>query len=173
MGFLSGSGKGSACQCRRHRRYEFDPCIRKIPWRRKCILACVLVFPVFLLGKSHEQRSLVGYTPWDLKESDTTEWLSIHAHFMKYYQGYRVRLCWLQSQFVVVQSFSPSVVSDSLWPLELQHTKLPCPSPSPGVYSNLCPLSQWCHPTISFSVIPFSSCLQSFPASGSFLMSLL
>ena len=55
----------------------------------------------------------------------------------------------------------------------LQHARLPCPSPSPGVCSNLCPLSWWCHPSISSSVIPFSSCLQSFPASGSFLMSQL
>ena len=55
----------------------------------------------------------------------------------------------------------------------LQHSRLPCPSPSTGAYSNSCPLSQWCHPTISSSVSPFSSCLQSFPASGSFLMSQL
>ena len=67
--------------------------------------------------------------------------------------------------------FSRSVVSDSLWPHGLQHTRLPCPSPTPRVYSNSCPLSQWCHPTISSSVVPFSSHLQSFPASGSFLMS--
>ena len=69
--------------------------------------------------------------------------------------------------------FSCSVVSDSLRPHGLQHAMHPCPSPTPGAYSNLCPLSQWCHPTISSSVGPFSSCLQSFPASGSFLMSQL
>ena len=67
--------------------------------------------------------------------------------------------------------FSCSVVSDSLWPHGLQHTRLLCPSPSPGVRSNPCPLSRWCHPTISSSVAPFSSCLQSFPASGSFPVS--
>ena len=67
-----------------------------------------------------------------------------------------------------VQS-SRSVMSNSLWPHELHHTRPPCPSPTPGVYSNSCPLSRWCHPTIS--VIPFSSRLQSFPASGSFPMS--
>ena len=67
--------------------------------------------------------------------------------------------------------FSHSVMSDSLWPHGVQHTRPPCPSPTPRVYSNSCPLSQWCHPTISSSVIPFSSCLQSFPASGSFQMS--
>ena len=69
--------------------------------------------------------------------------------------------------------FSCSVVSDSLQPHELQHARLPYPPPSPGVCPNSCPLSQWCHPTISSSVVPFSSCLQSFPASGSFLMSQL
>ena len=65
--------------------------------------------------------------------------------------------------------FSCSVVSYSLRPHELQHARLPCPS-SPGACSNLCPLSKWCHPTTSSSVVPFSSCLQSFPASGSFQM---
>ena len=67
--------------------------------------------------------------------------------------------------------FSRSVVSDSLWPHESQHTRPPCPSLTPGVYSNSCPSSRWCHPSISSSVIPFSSRLQSFPASGSFQMS--
>ena len=66
--------------------------------------------------------------------------------------------------------FSRSVVSDSLWPHGLQHARLPCPSPAPRVYSNSCPLSRWCHPTISSFVVPFSSCLQSCPASGSFQM---
>ena len=69
--------------------------------------------------------------------------------------------------------FSHSVVSDSLWPHGLQHARAPCPSPAPRVYSNSCPLSQWCHPTSSSSVIPFSSRLHSFPASGSFQMSQL
>ena len=67
--------------------------------------------------------------------------------------------------------FSCSVMSDSLQPHGLQHTRLSCPSSTPGDYSNSCPSSRWCHPTISFSVISFSSCLQSFPASGSFQMS--
>ena len=66
--------------------------------------------------------------------------------------------------------FSHSVVSNSLWPHGLQHTRLPSPSPTPGVYSNSCTLNQWCCPTISTSVVPSSSCLQSFPASGSFPM---
>ena len=69
--------------------------------------------------------------------------------------------------------FSHSIMSDSLWPHELQHTRLLCPSPTAGVYPNPCPLSRWCHPTISSSVIPYSSCPQSFPTSGSFQMSQL
>ena len=75
-------------------------------------------------------------------------------------------------QFSSVQ-FSRSVVSNSLWLHELQHTRPPCPSPTHGVHSNSCPSSWWCHPTISSSVISFSSRLQSFPASGSFQMSQL
>ena len=72
--------------------------------------------------------------------------------------------------YISVQ-FSHSVMSDFLRLHGLQHTRLPCPSSTPGAYSDSCPLSQWCHPIISFSVIPFSSHLQSFPASGSFPMS--
>ena len=66
--------------------------------------------------------------------------------------------------------FSRSAVSDFLWPHGLQHTRLPCPSPAPRACSNSCPSSWWCHPTISSSVIPFFSCLPSFPASGYFPM---
>ena len=72
-------------------------------------------------------------------------------------------------QFSSVQS----IMSDSLWPHGLQHARPPCSLPTPGVYPNSWPLSWWCHPTISFSVVPFSSRLQSFPASGSFQMSQL
>ena len=77
----------------------------------------------------------------------------------------------MQSRCISSAQFSRSVMFDSLWPNGLQHTRLPCPSPTPAACSNLCPLSWWCHPTISSSVVPFSSCLQSCPASGSFPMS--
>ena len=111
------------------------------------------------------------------------------------YQG--VRFCWLKLNFgglqtIVIckinwahpyqlsllwssysQLFSRSVLFDSLRPHELQHAKPPCPSPTPGVHPNPCPLSRWCHPTISSSVVPFSYCPQSFPASGFFQMSQL
>ena len=69
--------------------------------------------------------------------------------------------------------FSHSIVSDSLWPHESQHARPPCPSPTPGVHSNSCPSSQWCHPAISSSVVSFFSCPQSLPASESFPMSQL
>ena len=71
----------------------------------------------------------------------------------------------------IFSQFSCLVVSNSLWPHGLRQARPPCPSPTPGVYWNSCPLSQWCHPTISSPVVPFSSCPQSFPASGSFQMS--
>ena len=74
-------------------------------------------------------------------------------------------------KFSQFSQFSRSFMSDSLWPHGLQHARPPCSSPTTGVYPNSCPLSWWCHPIISSSVVPFSFCLQSFPASGSFPMS--
>ena len=76
-------------------------------------------------------------------------------------------------RYISSVQFSCSVMSDSLRPHEPQHTRPPWPSPTPGVHPNPCPLSWWCHPAITSSVIPFSSCPQSFPASGSFQMSQL
>ena len=80
------------------------------------------------------------------------------------------KICLLVNSIVSSQ-FSLTVVSDSLRPCGLQHTRLPCLSPTSGTCSTSCPSRQWCHPTISSSVFPFSSCLQSFQASGSFLLS--
>ena len=112
------------------------------PWRGKW--CCT---PVLLSGESHGQRSLVGYIPWGHKESDMTDHLSIEI--------------WISVQF------SHSVVSNSLWPRGLQHARLSYHQ----LCSNSCPSSCWCHPTFSYSVVAFSSCLQSFPASESFPMS--
>ena len=81
------------------------------------------------------------------------------------------RICMLKTTQHWWVQFSCSVVSDSMQPRGLQHARPPCPSPTPGVYSNSCPLSRWCHPIISSSIVLISSCLQSFPASGSFQMS--
>ena len=91
------------------------------------------------------------------------------------HQSYFPLIMWLRetptiSSLGTVQ-FSCSVLSDSLRPYRLQHARPPCPSPTPRTCSNSYPLSWWCHPTISSSVVPFSSCLQSFPASGSFAVS--
>ena len=82
----------------------------------------------------------------------------VGSHFLLHYMN--IQFSWVQS-----------VMSDSLWPHGLQHSRLPCPSATPRSCSNSFPLSWWCHPTISSSVIPFPSCLQSVPASGSFPMS--
>ena len=82
-----------------------------------------------------------------------------------------VVLFWKAEKVSSVQFSSFTIMSNSLQPHGLQHTRLLCPSPTPGACSNSCPLSQWCHPTILSSVIPFSSCLQSFPASRSFPVS--
>ena len=127
----------------------------------------------FLPGESHGQRSLVGYIhgvtkhwTW-LKRLSTAQHSTIIALLMV-----KDREAWcaaVQFQF----QFSRSVVSDSLRPDEPQHTRPPCPSPTPRVYPKPCPSSRWCHPTISSSVVPFSSCPQSFPASGSLQMSQL
>ena len=97
-------------------------------------------------------------------------WKVLNEGSWKLFWG--VRISSISLRFSSVQ-FTHSVVSDFLRPHELQHTRTPCPSTTPRVYPNSCPLSRWCYPTILSSVIPFSSCLQSFPASGSFQMSQL
>ena len=125
------------------------PCIsRRIPIH--CSTREVLAHPWLTLLPSLTQCSMspgLHSTPWDL-----------HS------QGHLLNSS--------VQ-FSHSVMSNSLWPHESQHARPPCPSPTTGAYPNSCPSSRWCHPTISSSVVPFSSCPQSFPASGSFPMSQL
>ena len=98
----------------------------------------------------------------------THNWLAQAEHMAEPDTGEEIYL----PSFSSVQ-FSRSVMSDTLRPHESQHARPPCPSPTPGVYSNLCPSSQWCHPAISSSVVPFSSCPQSLPESGSFPMSQL
>ena len=104
-------------------------------------------------------------------------WVIIHVSLYQFFI-FLIGKCsslykYTTSPLSISVQFSHSVVSDSLWPRGLQQARPPCPSPAPGVYTNSCPLSQWCHPTISSSVVPFSSHLQSFPASGSFQRSQL
>ena len=93
-------------------------------------------------------------------------WRAIHV-YSQIYGFWLILICcnWDRIVLSPLLLLTHTVVSDSLWPHGLQHAKLPCPTPSPGVFSNSCPLSWWCHPTISSSVAPFFSCLQSFPAS--------
>ena len=112
-------------------------------------------------GLQHARLPCPSSTPGAYSNScPSCRWCHPSKHFI---------LC-CPLQFSSVQ-FSCSVVSDSLRPHGLQHSRLPCPSPTPRACSNSCPLNQWCHPTISSSVIPFSSYLQSFPVSGSFPVS--
>ena len=119
-------------------------------------------------GFGEGQGNLACCSSWGCKESDMTEWLNWtkHRHLIWCYNVYTLIL-------KLSLSFSRSVMSDSLRPHGLQHARLPCPSLSPGLCSNSCPLNQWCHPTISTSVAPFSFCPQSLPASRSFWMSWL
>ena len=88
-----------------------------------------------------------------------------------YYFVYSTQGSWKYTSRIISVQFSHSVMSESLQLHGLQNAQPPCPSPTPGVYSNSCPLSWWCHPTISSSIVPFFSRFQYFPASGSFLMS--
>ena len=98
---------------------------------------------------------------------------NVYQHFLRFsFLQFWLSSSGLASMYFSVQ-FSGSVVSDSLRPHESQHARPPCPSQTPRVYSNSCPSSRWCHPAISSSVVPFSSCPQSLPASGSFPMSQL
>ena len=98
---------------------------------------------------------------WDTKEFEIAK---------PYTCNYTYSIIWLYCRYICAMLFLLAV-SSSLGPHGLQHARPPCPSPTPGVYSNSCPFRRWCYPTISSSVVPFSSHLQSFPASGSFQMS--
>ena len=97
---------------------------------------------------------------------------TLHNKLYHYKEFEMSALPWIVYNLLIFQ-FSCSVMSDSLRPHGLQHTRPPCPSTTPRVHPNSCPLSRWCHPTISSSVVPFSSCPQSFPASASLQMNQL
>ena len=107
---------------------------------------------------------------WAYRKSCLRLW--VHEQFCQHHYGSCHAAPFFLCPFSSVP-FSHSVVSDFLWPHGLQHARLPCPSPTPRVSSNSCPMSRWGHPTISSSVVPFASCPQSFPVSGSFPMSQL
>ena len=118
------------------------------------------------MGFSRQELKLVPFpSPGDILDPVTE--LTSPALAVRLY-------CWATREAPKLSvQFSHSVVSNSLWPHGLQHGRSPCPSPTPRGYPNSCPLSQWCNHTISSSVVPFSSCPQSFPASGSFPLSQL
>ena len=172
-------GKESTHQYRRWKRCGFNPWVRRIPWNRKWQST-----PLFLPGKFHGCRILEGYKPRGCKEMDTTERLSLIGK-LKLENWHPIPGClalgeWshhhdhhMHKENISSVQLSCSVVSDSLRPHESQHARPPCPSPTPRAYSSSCPLSRWCHPVISSSVGPFSSCPQSLPASGSFPVSQL
>ena len=171
IGLMQGgtNGKELAYQCRRHKRCGFDPWVGKIPWRRKRQPT-----PVSLPGESHGQRSLEGYSQSIGSQRVRNDWNNLacmHKKFSNVFCRYRQVYSKIYVEGHQSVQFSRSVVSNSLGLHGLQHSRPPCPSPTPGVYSNSCPLSRWCHQTVLSSVVPFISCLQSFPASGSFQMS--
>ena len=143
------NGKESTCQCRR---CNFDPRVRKIPWRRKWQPS-----PVFLPGKSHGRQSLVGYCQWGLNELDTTERLHFHFKYPRSseyllnfllktktfgYWGFKGTMKRNSTIQIKSDQISHSVVSNSLRPHESQHARPPCPSPTPGINSDSCPSSQ-------------------------------
>ena len=134
---------------------------RDITLSTKVCLVKAMVFPVIMYGCES----------WTTKKAEC--W-TIDA-FKLWCWRRLLRVPWTarRSNKSILSQFSCSVVSDSLRPHESQHARPPCPSPTPGVYPNSWPLSRWRHPTISSSVVSFSSCFQSFPASGSFQMSQL
>ena len=124
---------------------------------------------LWLLFRYTDCKSGISNRPWD-RQGKQTRAVGCFTEFKT-----RAPLKQLSPTITISPSssvqFSHSVVPDSLQPHGLQHARLPSPSPTPGAYSNSCPLSWWCHPTISSSVVPFTFCLQSFPAPGSFPMS--
>ena len=133
-----------------------------IPGVDRCLSVFVLIFCLLVLW-DQQLPYIIGW--WKkLGCSWNQQFPIVRTSF------FHAKQLWFVQCILSVQ-FSHSVVSNSLWPHEPQHTRPPCPSQTPWVYSNTCPLSQWCHPAISSSVFRFSSCLQSFPAPGSFSMS--
>ena len=148
--------KEHTCHCRRHKRCGFSPLVGKIPLRRA----------TFKVGMATQSGILAWRIPW-------TE----EPRRLQTIESQRVGHDWCMHPRTPLKrgsvQFSHSVVSDSLRPHESQNTRPPCPSPAPGVHPNSCASSRWCHPAISCSVVPVSSCPQSLPASGSSPMSQL
>ena len=131
----------------------------------------MVVFPIQRVTEHLSQKKItapIAHNNKHLKSQNDGKY-----HYCRIFKGkqWKLLLCNTLKLPISENSFSHSVVSNSLRPYGLQHARLPFPSPTSRIYSNSCPLSQWCHPSISSSVVSFSSHLQSFPASGSFQMS--
>ena len=148
--------------------------------RSKCLFISLLQSLSILILEPKKIKSVTVSTffPIYLSWSDRTRCYDISLFWMLSFKSALSVSCFtfkrlFSSTLLSVIQFSSLVMSDSLWPHEPQHARPPCPSPTPGVYPNSCPLRQWCHPTIASCVIPFSSCPQSFPALGSSQMSQL
>ena len=142
------------------------------------ILRCSAFFTVQLSHTYMTTGKTIALTRWTLVGKVMSLLLNMLSRLVITFlpRSKRLLTSWPQSSSVVIFSsvqFSRSIVSNSLRPHESQHARPPCPSPTPGVYTNSCPLSLRCHPAISSSVVPFSSCPQSLPASESFPMSQL
>ena len=125
--------------------------------------------PQYSLQFRRHSFRLLEYIRIDHMELSFQRW-PVHLYFL---QWWKCSITVLPNAVFVLYLFSHPVMSDCLGSYGEQHARLSCPSPTPGVYSNSCPLRWWCHPTILSSVVPFSSCLQSFPTPGSFPMSWL
>ena len=134
--------------------------------RRMCIM--LLLDWMFCIHQDHLVQSTV---PFQCFHVDFMSGKPIHCSQGSIETPYYY--CTIHSDLFSSVQFSPSVASNSLWPHVLQHCRPPCPSPTPRVHSKSRPSSRWCHPAISSSVVPFSSCPQSLPASESFPMSQL
>ena len=131
-------------------------------------LNAIQLRPYSVILRSPALNEWDGEPLWHFAQRPSKNWLNRITMLAILRTDRKVLMCIHQRRSV---QFSCSVVSNCLWPHRLQHSRLPCPSPTPRVYSNSCPLSRWYHPTISSSLVPFSSCLQSFSASGYFPMS--
>ena len=152
--------------------------VAPLSWSTKAMI-CILPFSkwecslwTMLLVREKARQTISAYL--DTKVSfQLLQWGSVHTFSLNYEKDTSVSIRYHNSEEARQSAQFSSVAQSSLPPHEQQHARPPCPSPTPGVYPNSRPLSRWCHPTISSSVVPFSSCPQSLPASGSFPISQL
>ena len=132
-------------------------------WERNLFCTAVL-FILIIKDRIKNQDLCFPFSP----DQQAREWVKLFYPSVQFSLSVVSVSLWPHGLQLFILQFSCSVVSDSLRPHELQHTRAPCPSPTPGVHSNSCPSNQWCHPAISSSVVPFSSCPQYLWASRSF-----